>query len=311
MDTSTRNEVNKVITVAGAVAPGPIQALIGWIHVLQILLGWLSVTAEVFVRFSFGERYLSPLRLLLAWWAFKTYRTVYFFIGGLLGFTKNMSLYEWFFNSYDYSNLFNNETSSSFLYVLFVYGFWGFSIVHWLVIAKRKADGVPWHSNSFGISFLEFLPWEIWHWLVSFIPMSMLRQWLQVNDWKLYCILEPLLCYQAAQWLKTYDAFLGSWLVIASVTLAIKNTMLYLEMRGRQLDMMDAQIESHYLQAASSGADKRKTAGYSVVPMPTIANQQAMDIAATVEKTMQPQPSGEGVTNAARPETTPIIETAS
>ena len=58
--------------------------------------------------------------------------------------------------------------------------------------------------------------------------------------------------------------------------------------------MMDAQIEGQYLQESLAGADKRETAGFSVVPAPLKFEVKEMNIAATVEETLQQRMGGTG-----------------
>lgn len=284
MDSQTRNEIAKMNYLATSVAPGPMQMIAGIIKIIEILLGWFSVTAEVFLRFNFGSRYLSLLRLLLAWWTFQTYKTIFFFGSALINALSGKSnVAMWLIAPPDLRGLFVGGVHS-FLYYLFIYGFFGFSFVHLFVIWKRDS---PYHSMSFGISWLEYLPWDLWHRLVNLIPIPLVRKALQIDDWKLYCWLEPLLCYMAGQSLWSVDGLIGSWLLISSAALFIKNNMLYLEMRGRALDMMDSEIEARYLQAARQGADKRTTAGFTVVPTPIQFEAAPMNIEATVQETLR------------------------
>ena len=61
-------------------------------YILTILLGWMSVTVEVFLRKDFGERYLNWLRLWLGGWmlffyAFFTMTTGNNAVGAWLLFT--------------------------------------------------------------------------------------------------------------------------------------------------------------------------------------------------------------------------------
>ena len=294
MDTQTRNELTKVSYVAASISPGPIQMIVGLIKVTEILLGWFSITVEVFVRFSFGSRYLSLLRLLLAWWTFQTYKTLFFFASALSNtFAGNSNPAMWLWSAPDIRGLFSAGVHT-FLYYMFIYGFFGLSIIHLFVIWRRGVSGSPWHSMSFGISWMEFLPWDAWQRIVNFIPIPLVRKALQIDDWKLYCWLEPLLCYMAGKSLWEADRFIGSWLLIASVALFIKNNMLYLEFRGRALDLADSEIEARYLQAARQGADKRTTAGFTVVPAAMQFEASSMSIEATVKETLN-QPTTEQI----------------
>ena len=286
MDSSTKNELSKVTFVASAFAPAPMQFLLVVGKLLEILLGWLSLSAEIFVRFAFGERYLTLLRILLAWIAFLVFRSLYLIAGGLATlFAGGFSLTQGF----DFSGFYQGTTASS-IYLKFVYAFWVLSALHILAIWKRNSDGAVWHSHSFGISWLEFLPLSSWNRVIGIIPVLLVRNLLKVDDWKLYCIIEPAICYAAAIALGSIDPFLGAWFTISSITLFIKNWMLYFDMRGRLLDMTDSQIESTHLQAALRGEDKRRTGGFAVVPTPSLAKLMEVEMNANLNIGNYPLP---------------------
>lgn len=288
------------------------------INLTMIVLSWFSITVEVFLRFEFGERYLSLLCLLLAYMTFQTFQMLYFLVIGLFGLGNPMG---WFFNTPNWGTLLAGGVHS-FLYHLFIYGFFGLSALHLIRIAQRENVGQEYHTASFGVSWLTYLPWDVWEgvldisflavghlWhglmrlipvplgrdllerLASYVPVALIRNTLRADDWKFYRFFEPLLCYLMAQTLKPTDGLLGTWLLIASAALFIKNNMVYFNLRSRALDLMDAQIESVYLQAALQREDKRQTAGFTVVPVPMqFADNAEINPSATVEATLGQHP---------------------
>lgn len=293
---SMQDEVKKIEFVGSLITPrGTMEMVNVVINLTMIVLGWFSITVEVFWRFWFGERYLSLLRLLLAYMTFQIYQLLYFLIVGLFSLGNPMG---WLFNTPNFSTLFAGGVHS-FLYHLFVYGFVSLSAIHLITIAKRENNGEACHTASFGISWLSYLPWEAWEklvdviflavgrlwqtllplvpvplvraslaWLGNQVPVTLIKSTLTISDLKLYRFIEPLLTFLAAKALMPTDGLLGTWLLIASITLFLKNNLIYFEMRSRTLDLMDSRIESAYLQAALKGEDKRKTAGFTVVPVP-------------------------------------------
>lgn len=312
---STKDEITKMQFVGSLVTPrGTMEMVNMAINLIMIVLSWFSITVEVFLRHSFGSRYLSVLRLLLAYFAFQVVEGLYFLIAGLFGLGNPMS---WFLSPPSFGALFGGNIHS-FLYQTFLYGFFGLSALHLVAIAKRENQGREWHTASFGISWLSYLPWELWEklldvvflvggwlwhgflrlipvplvrelleWLGSQAPAALIRSTLQPDDWKFYRFLEPLLCYMMAQTLAPTDAFLSTWLLIASVALFIKNNMVYFDQRSRMMDFMDSHIESVYLQAALKREDKRNTGGFTVVPVPMqFARNAEMSLSTTVKETV-------------------------
>jgi hypothetical protein len=313
---STKDELTKVQFGMSLITPkGTMEMVNVLLNLTMFVLGWFSITVEVFLRFAFGERYLSLLRLCLAYMTFQVFQTLYFLLGWLFGFAGNPM--NWLFNSPDLSTLFAGGVHSL-LYHLFVYGFFGLSALHLITIAKRENAGQEWHTASFGVSWLTYLPWDAWdalvdtvfllvgrvwnallqrvsvplvrnslEWFTRHVPVTLIKSTLQVDDWKLYRFLEPLLCYLMAKALQPTDGLLGTWLLIASIALFIKNNMMYFDMRGRMLDHMDSHIESVYLQAALKREDKRLTGGFTVVPVPMrFVDSSEIDPSVTVQETL-------------------------
>lgn len=110
---------------------GFVQQLTG---LAMIILSWFSVTLEVYIRHTFGERYLSWVRLWIAWSA----------IGWLNAVATLGAAAGWGWGSL--------------LFMLIYFGFLGLSLYHRIAINRRNKRHILWHSQSFGISRLWGLP---------------------------------------------------------------------------------------------------------------------------------------------------------
>lgn len=98
------------------------------------VLDWFCTGAEVFLRYDFGERYLSPIRLYLAYSIMLLFPLVPMIAGA------RTRLY-WF------------------IFVAFI----GLGIYHRFRIWQRERQGIAWHSRSFGVSWLsKVLPVDDW-----------------------------------------------------------------------------------------------------------------------------------------------------
>lgn len=185
--------------------------------IITYLLGWTTTTLEVFIRRDFGERYLGWIRL-------------YFAYGIMAGFT--------------FISFFSRST----IFLGFLAAFVIVSLIHQLRIFIRNQKGIRWHSMSYGVSWLSFLP---------------------VNNWLLYRFVEPVLFFTIGATLFTsFDRTTGAWVSIAAFALLVKNTMVYGQARGRYLDMVDAQIEHEYLDDSMNGTPMQQTAGFQMVEVP-------------------------------------------
>lgn len=276
----TKQELERACYVASFLAPqAPFKALSVIANIVVIVLGWWSVPLECFIRREFGERYLSWLRLWLGYMMIKTFTFGYVLIGALSGGISTMAFFGY---SGGLQSIFMNGTHSL-LYHLFFYGFIASAILHRYRIWERNQQG-RWHSLSFGVSRLAGLPLQDW---VDRIPR--LSKWVRVDDWFLYTVLEPGLCFALALFLRQFDGLLGTWLLVASIALGLKNALVYFEQRGKLLDLVDAQIESTHLSIALQGADKAQTEGFSVMPVPATGmfSADTLDIAATVADTLR------------------------
>jgi hypothetical protein len=234
--------------VASSLAPDAWNPLMAIGQIAMVLLSWLSVTLELFVRFNFGERYLSWLRLFLGLMIMELTTLVPRMIFAMIPFLGGPT----------------GSFSPLFFRAAICLG-----IYHQWRIWRRNRQGIAWHSNSFGVSRLSFLP---------------------VSDWMLYRFVEPGLCFIAGMLIKSVDPVTGIWVILASVALFVKNQMVFNAQRGRLLDVIDARIESAAMQGALEGRPKQETAGFSVmsVPVAHFFDETAPDIEATVSATLNP-----------------------
>jgi len=251
-------------------------------HIGLIVLGWGSVTLEVWMvkPGTMGSRLSSLLRLFMGYLTMGVFTFFFTLLGTLFGGLSPLAFLGY---SGGLRSLFVTGTSSL-LYHLFFYGFLGLSALHLFCNWRRERQGVVWHSMSSGISWLEYLiPWQR---LIDAVPY--LGRVVTADEYLVKLYIDAPVCYLAGRLIGHADSLLGWWLVIAAVALGLRNWLMYFEMRGRVLDMVDATIESTYLSAALSGQPKQQTAGFSVVPvsMHGMIEGEAFDLAATVQETL-------------------------
>lgn len=208
-------------------------------NILTAVLGWFSVSVEVFLRHSFGERYLSVTRLVLGLIAFLL---VVFSRQIIAVLTPPGTL------SVPIVDL------AAFL-VLYL-AFLGFGIFQLWRIWQRNRRGMPWYSKSFGISRFSSLVGK------KIGPLA-------IDDWTLYRFIEPgfvLLMAIILGFLVSDN--IRNWLLLIFVTMLVRNNFLHSRERGRILDMMDAAIIGRFGLEALKGEDKHETAGLSIVRPP-------------------------------------------
>lgn len=259
---------NNVEQMAQYVMPGSMFNMIRNLEqIARILMGWSACTLEVFVRREQGERYLSIGRVILGWMTMQFFLSIanlqhsLSWIPGIGSAGAEAAVNQWYLTCY---------------LVL--------SAVHLLRIWQRNHAGIPWHSRSFGMSWLDFL--------TELPPLRLGRYRLRVTEWMLYRFIEPAICFTAVCYLMPVS-FTRSWLLWASLTMLIHNNMIYNARRERFLDMVDSHIESGYYNELRSDAMGQKSAtrhvGYVEMPLPPMPMPQEVsevDIAATVAATM-------------------------
>lgn len=217
---------------------------------VRIVSGWMSVTIEVFIRRDFGERYLNLLRVMSALILMRSFMGLYWLRSAILDVIPEAM---------------RPDTAPTFVFNWFQVAFMAMALLHILFIFIRNRQGTLWHSQSFGMSFLSFLP---------------------INDWVLYRYIEPALCFGFGYWLHARDPLLGGWIQWSSVALFLSNNLVYNQARSRVLDIVDSQIEGTFFQKMASGektGSKRETAGFSVIPVAIDQLGDAMESAAIAE----------------------------
>lgn len=244
-----------------------------WINLIIIVLGWFSISVEVFLRHSFGERYLNLLRVFLA----LTVMSLLTLVSQMVMFTQIGS------------GSVSSDAGFLGIYALYYLPqvFFLVSLVHLVHNWRRSSRGERWHSRSFGISHLRFLIGR----RLGHGPFRMI-----VDDWLLYRLVEPLLVMLLALFLGQFAGGLGFYLFLAAGTLFIKNNYLYALERGRVLDMIDSEIEQDFMEAAFSGEDKRQTAGFTLVRAPRAVdrnNDGIPDFIQTARRRSTPDAGGE------------------
>ena len=215
-------------------------------QMLQMILGWSAYTLEVFVRYEYGERYLSAVRVVLSWLTLRFILLLANLQGGLSWIpgvppASEATLNQFYLTAY-----------------LMVSG------VHLLRIWQRNQVGAVWHSFSFGISWLSFLP--------HLPPLRLGRYSFQITDWMLYRFMEPALCFAVIYYLLP-GGFTRSWLLWASIAMLIHNNMVWNNRRERFLDMLDSHIEGGYYNDLRSDTLGQKSGmrhvGYVEITMPS------------------------------------------
>lgn len=226
-------------------------------NIAILILGWLSLSLEVFIRREFGERYLGYLRLA--------------FTGFLL------AIYLGFLTLFSSATAYGNaprSAGSGPLEAVFLLAFMGMAMYHRVRIWRKKRAGVQWHSMSFGVSRLAALP-----------------AFQTANDWALYRAWEPLAFFVLGTVITAiFHSTIGTWMQVASVALAVKNQLVFAQQYSRILDMIDGRIEAEFFNEAAQGKPKTQTAGFSVVPAnyDTLVSAAPLDMVKTVRETLRP-----------------------
>lgn len=236
--------------------------------IIRIVMSWSTITLEVFIRREFGERYLSFGRMVLGWLTIRFFlslaniRTSFSWIPGISPLATEVTVNRWFVTCY--------------LLLCFI---------HLLRVWQRNREGAPWHSQSFGVSWLEFL--------TALPPLRLGGLNLRITDFMLYRFIEPGLCLFVALYFVPGPSFTRNWIIWSSLAMLVHNNMVYGMRRSRFLDMLDSQIESGYYNSVREEAldhsSQYQTAGHAVMPMPPkplLEKMDQADLAATVLETM-------------------------
>lgn len=137
-------------------------------------------------------------------------------------------------------------------------------ILYWVASALqigriwwRNRQGIAWHTMSFGVSWAEDL---------HLYSLPYIGQFF--NDWILFRFIEPLVCFIIGYFIfldSGVDVPIGMVLVTASITLFIKNNLIYFQHLSRILDLRDARIEGMYFNEKAFYGSKKDRAGYTFV----------------------------------------------
>lgn len=240
IDRHDRDEVQNAAAVAALFMPDLVKYLQTLVSLVMIMLGWVTLALEVFLRRDFGERYLSWVRIILAWIVLSTFFVFAITIGSIFG-----------------------EISR--LLVLFVVGFAILCLFHRIQIWRRNRRRAIWHSMSFGINW--FAPvWERMQRALQERGLGGLARYF--DDWTFFRLIEPLFCLWLAFLVRFIDPIMAIWLGLSGLALLLKNNLIYNAMYSRFLDLMDAKIEAGFYSEALAGKPKGATAGFSVVSLP-------------------------------------------
>lgn len=217
------------------------------------ILGPFAISLEIFIRKDFGERYLTLTKFIVALLTLWAFRFMY-------------QLTRWTVVSLSAPESFLFGTRRGFqlptFMPLFVCGFIVLCTWHFLRIKQRNGRNEQWYSRSFGISHLDrLLPLFRWWERVPLIGT-------EVDNWFLYRFIEPGVFILLGSVLQIIDPILGTWLLISSVALLLKNNTIYAKEREWYLDEIDSQIRATYSAAVTQRKPVQETKGYSVVPVP-------------------------------------------
>ena len=288
MSRDTREELERIEYIMQYIAPVHVRHVKTAINFIMVILGWLSVTLEVFIRREFGERYLSWLRLYIG--------------ANLLGLL--------FFLPILLQGL-DTELGDVVIYIVICILFLFLSIYHRLRIHRRNRL-FPWHSKCFGMSRLKDI-FAVILYIGNYFFFVLIGNFLHklftkddnepfkahdfvffermfpVEDKIFYGFIEPAICFYGGMVLYAFEELAGVWLMLASIALLMKNQMSISVERDRELDARDAEIEARYRSEAAQGKPMRETAGLPFVTVPRVPSaplEEPPDIEATVRETL-------------------------
>ena len=239
-------EMARLQKLQDAVAPGFFQYQRFLEEVAIIVGGWASITLEVFTRKDFGERYMTPFRLMLGAVVYGVYASIF----GGLEVASSLAAGR-------------GVPGDAAMLVLFFLLFMIAGAVHLFEIFYRNhyTDRV-WHSRSFGVAwpFRRLLGYRL-----GPLPPA--------DEWFIYLYAEPWAWFLLGGLLvigglvfPTYAV--GQWIVLASLALFTKNQLVYTQERDQELNLSDAQIEAAARRASADGAPMEATGGYKVITLP-------------------------------------------
>ena len=244
------------------------QALRFVVGILESIVWLFSVTLEVFLRTSFGERYFQSLGAL-------TVLFMLMFLGSAISCAYALSDTLAVLSSpadlaaaaASQSTLLSGGAGGlgptiqatpptpvppSRLYTIFPYLFAGVAVFHRIAAWLRARRGVRIHSYYSGT------PHGFWWWLRLPVSEGIVKRYG-----------EPALCCGIGFALENIDPGLGLYVLWATIALFIKGQLEYMRAKSRVLDAQDAQLESEYLgEVLANDGPMRASGGDFVVTSP-------------------------------------------
>jgi hypothetical protein len=277
---NSEDELGKMAIFASLVMPEAMKNAGAIRTLLAIILSYLSLPLEIFMRLDHGERTLSPLRVFNALLVLQSFWFVTSVVSDLIGRAISAS-----------SLLGGVSTSSGGVGVpsFFQAAFLLASACHLWRISYRRRKGIRVHSFSAGYSLIEAVGWL--DWANSLLGrITLLGRWkipFRLTRWHLYLYFEPLIGALVAHVLQVHDPITSVWLWIASTSLFIRNHLMAAQQRAILLDYFDSQLDAEFIRRAADQAPPTETAGIMVLPgfAEVFAHAEALDIADRVRKT--------------------------
>lgn len=268
MGLNSQNDSRNTFTFIAGIATG----------FIMVGTGWLAVVLEVFIRWNFGERYLTVQRVIsAAIWLVIINASL-----NIFNIVPNMVFSMFGFGSGESFNIFSVLLQWPVVLFLLV------AIGHLIYIQWRKFFGAPVYSMSNGESWLfqglGNLLLKVDNKYIRFIAVRGL-----LNDWICYLVIEPAFWFFIGAITSNFSPFFGGWIMGASAGMALRNHSLYQIKNRRLLDMMDAHIEATQMSKAIAGRPKQETAGFSIVRVSKRQQEflESTDFATTVKETMR------------------------
>lgn len=242
--------------------------LFPYMDIGYFILGWFTVTIEVFLRHDFGERYYNKLNflagfLVLGFWAL--------IIGGISSLIGQAAIPLPGPRGEAVGGAVGSLGGFSFGIFFFWLGYVVLGILHFIRIWWRNRTNQPIHSLDPGKSRLEWLGKLLIGTanLVASIPVKLFARTLSdadkekltsilpiVQDSRAFTerFLEPILVWLLGFILTSSGAgVLGLWLVFGAVALSVYTNYRYEAERHQFLDLRDQMLEAKYLPQAMAG----------------------------------------------------------
>lgn len=198
------------------------------VAIIMLLFYWSATHTTILCRHSFGIRYISITRFLVAGIMTSLIRFPITLMFGGVGILD----YVWMWSI----------TSA-------------YVIHYWQARKRLRNKETLWHSNSFGISHFEPLLGKLAK-RFNHLPFP------QLDDYFLHRVAEPFAFFLLALLIRPFDLSVSYIIMFGALGHLIHANLSYSHLQGRLLDIIDAQIESRFFQISMDGAHKSTTAGY-------------------------------------------------